>query len=249
MSLADTEMKTVSENTIQHTEDDVAQNEFKEKIAVGVPGRRRFQKIWVRAPNNKRSRRQYNPEDDAPWDQAMSMLPTAEETEKQQETLEFLVVGLVLADTPTAYSNKGSGVGGKNTAREQALQARGTLAAQKNILRAIVPVTENMTAGSIKYYVACRPEKGLYGMRLITSDTIFFFDEFWNGIPTDANIKTRRTSLGKACRFHAAENKESPVKPLLTPKPSNNGAKSFFDFKNALQKDDVEKFIREVTVC
>ena len=47
--------QTEHDDLVQNPEIDVAQNEYLEKITVGVEGRARVQKIYVRALNGKRS--------------------------------------------------------------------------------------------------------------------------------------------------------------------------------------------------
>lgn len=45
------------------------------------------------------------------------------------------------------------------------------------MLRALVPITEYIPTGAIKYYVACHQIMRLYDLRVITHDAVFFFDE------------------------------------------------------------------------
>jgi hypothetical protein len=195
---------------VQNPEADVAQNEYLDAIKVGVAGRFRFQKIYVRTPNGKKSTAKYNPEDDAPpAGRTLSILPTTEEKEGRSDTTLFLVVGLVLASSPFQYSNRPTGKA-RDKDRERARKNRGVLPAETNVLRAVVPITEYISTGSIKYYIACHPVMNLCNMRVISSDAIFFFAEFWNGISTEADIKHRRTAIGSACKRHAATIKKPP---------------------------------------
>ncbi|KAF4301216.1 hypothetical protein GTA08_BOTSDO07290 [Botryosphaeria dothidea] len=68
----------------------------------------------------------------------------------------------------------------------------------------MVPTTEMVNAGSIKYYVACYSVMNLCDMRLISSDAIFFFSEIWSGISTELEVKLCRVAIGSACKIHAA---------------------------------------------
>ncbi|KAF4301218.1 hypothetical protein GTA08_BOTSDO07289 [Botryosphaeria dothidea] len=88
-------------NLVHYPQTDMAQNESLDKMTVGVAGRMPFQKIYVRAANGKKSTTRYNPEEDAPSpEQTVSILPTTEEKVGRPNTMEFLVVGLVLASDP-----------------------------------------------------------------------------------------------------------------------------------------------------
>lgn len=76
-----------------------------------------------------------------------------------------------------------------------------------SFLRAVVPVTEFVQTSSIKYYVACHPVDNVCSTRLISSDCIFYLPEMWSDMPAKADIKTRRSKLGAACKLHAAKRK------------------------------------------
>jgi hypothetical protein len=205
-------------DVVTDAELDIAKTELLERITVGVPGRQRFQKIFVRKSGSGaggKTTMTYKPEDDAPAaDRTLSILPTTEEIESRAETLEFLVVGLVLAANPLQYSTKASG-SSRNKQRDADRAARGILPAQSNILRAIVPTTDFIGTGSIKYYVACHQLHGLCNLRVISSDAIFYFQEIWDGIPDDLPAKERRRQLGAACKMHAARDKKPPQRALI----------------------------------
>ncbi|EUC49508.1 hypothetical protein COCMIDRAFT_84600, partial [Bipolaris oryzae ATCC 44560] len=84
----------------------------------------------------------------------------------------------------------------------------GVLLAEANMLRAIVPTSETIANGSIKYYVACHQTVGLCDTRLIAGDMIFYFSEIWDNISHNAQIKQSRTALGTACKYHASKTKK-----------------------------------------
>jgi hypothetical protein len=201
------EIEAPEQDLVQDPGTDVAFNEFRDAIKVGVAGRARFQKIYVRLLNGKKSKDSYNPEVDAPPpDQTVSILPTTPENEGRPGTESFLIVGIVLALDPAKYSTRLSGTGGaKDKTREEERKKRGVLPVEKNVLRALVPVTEYINSGNNKYYVACHSTHGMCSLRTITSDKIFYFSEIWGDIAPDAIIKHRRTALGQACKLHAAK--------------------------------------------
>lgn len=120
-----------------------------------APGRQRFQKIYVRKSGaGGKTTALYKPEEDAPAaNNLVSILPTKEKIESRAETMEFLVVGLVLAGNLLQYSTQGSSRS-RDKKGDEERAARGVLAAERNVLRAIVPTTEFISTSSIKYYVA-----------------------------------------------------------------------------------------------
>ena len=195
---------------------DIAKSQLLEKIVVGVSGRQRFQKIYVRKSGaGGKTTTSYKPADDAPAaNNIVSILPTKQEIESRAETIEFLVVGLVLAKNPLQYSTQGSGRS-RHKKRDEERAARGVLPAEKNILRAIVPITDLISTSSIKYYVACKQLFGICHMRVITGDAIFFFQEIWEGIPDGLDVKERRSQIGAACKKHAARDKKPPQRALI----------------------------------
>jgi hypothetical protein len=205
-------------DVVTDAEHDIAKTELLDSITVGVPGRQRFQKIFIRKSGSGaggKTTTQYKPAEDAPHaDRTLSILPTKEEIESRAETLEFLVVGLVLAANPQQYSTKASGPS-RNKQRDAERTARGVLPAQSNILRAVVPTTDFIGTGSIKYYVACRQLHGLCNLRVIPSDAIFYFQEIWDGISDAVPVKERRRQLGAACKMHAARDKKPPQRALI----------------------------------
>jgi hypothetical protein len=117
-------------NIVTHPENDIATSELLDKIIVGVQGRQWLQKIFIRkSGGGGKTITQYNPEVDAPAaDRTVSILPTKEEIESRAETLEFLVVGLVLAVNIQRYSTKASGTS-RNKKRDAERTARGVLLA------------------------------------------------------------------------------------------------------------------------
>ncbi|KAJ4373387.1 hypothetical protein N0V83_003682 [Neocucurbitaria cava] len=211
------------EDLVQDPRTDIAKNEFLEKLVVGVAGRVRHQTIYIRTPNNKRSKDQYKPEVDAPVPgRTLSILATSAEKEGRHDTQPFLVVGIVLARNPMKYSDKGTGRGGRNAEKSKARDARGTLPAESNILRAVVPITEYISQASVKYYIACNEVHGLCGLRTIVGDAIFFFEEIWTDIPSGADVKQRRSLLGSACKTLASMNKTPDPRAVTTIKNSKD---------------------------
>ncbi|EAT82057.2 hypothetical protein SNOG_10663 [Parastagonospora nodorum SN15] len=211
------------QDLVQEPEKDVATTSHLEMMKVGVQGRCRFQKIYIRG--TKKSTTAYKPEADAPADdRTLSIIPTEEEKQGRPETTQYLVVGFVLAANPSKYTPKSVGNSSRNKDREQARKARGTLDAERNIIRAVVPMTE-FVSDTIKYYAACHSTHGLCTLRVILVDDIFFFDEFWRDVVPSGKVKDRKARLSLACKYHAAYTKKPPEKPrTIIRKPDNSTA-------------------------
>ena len=195
---------------------DIATSMTFEKIVVGFPGRNRFQRIYVRKSGTGtggKTTTSYKPAEDAPTE-PISILPTKEEIESRAGTMEFLVVGIVLAEDPGKYSTIGTGKS-RSKKRVEERAARGVIPAERNVLRAMVPITDSISNGSIKYYVACNQLHGLCNMRVITTDSIFYFQEIWDGIPEGLEVKERRSQVGASVKKHAARDKRPPQRALI----------------------------------
>ena len=189
------------EALVQDPSQDIAKSQSLEQMVVGVPGRREFQKIYMR---DNTSTLKYNPSIDAPpIDHPLSVTPSKEEVDGGPKLTPYLVVGLVLADEPSKYTTKGTGRS-RNKELEEIRKKRGVLPQEARVLRAVIRQSEFIQQTSPKYYVAVHPESGLSTTRLITADTILFFSEFWVDVQGDA--RTRRLQLGAACKRHAAVN-------------------------------------------
>lgn len=195
---------------------DIAISPNLERIVVGVTGRQRFQKIFVRKSSaGGKTTIMYNVDDNAPKAGSLiSILPTKAEVESRADTIEFLVVGIVLADFPAKYSTSGTGKA-RDKKREKERADRGVIPAEKNILRALVPTTDSISSAGVKYYVACNQLFGICNLRLITVDSIFFFDEIWEGVSEKLDAKKRAPALGLSCKTHAARDKRPPQRALV----------------------------------
>ncbi|RDL39909.1 Uncharacterized protein BP5553_04249 [Venustampulla echinocandica] len=207
-------------------QNDIAKNEHGDRITIGVSGRKRFQKIWARKSKaGRKTTQQYQVQNDAPpANQTLSILPTQEEIDSRAETIEYLVVGLVLADNPLKYSTKATGQS-RDKVRESQRAARGVLPPYNNVLRALVPTTDNISSGSIKYYVSCHELHGLCNIRTIPGEAIFYFQEIWDDVADGLTVKDRRSQLGLACKKHAARDKRPPQRALI-PISANNSTPS-----------------------
>jgi hypothetical protein len=188
--------------------EDIAESIAGEKIVVGVTGRERAGKIYIRAGHHKGGKtvKKYNVELDVP-EHPIPLLPTEEERVGRAGTQQYMVVGIVLAEDPTKYSTKGQGLS-RDKGRVEKRKARGTMSPEKNLLRAVVKTTESVDTGaSPKYYVACNYLHGLCDLRTATVDTIFFFSEVWEEAGDAKGAKEKQIQIGAACKRMAAKDK------------------------------------------
>ena len=131
---------------------DIAKNLSMDTMVVGVAGRQRVSKIYVRSGTSKggKTRQSYDPVKDMP-NSLMPIIPTTKERQGRSGTLEFLVVRLVLAQEPRKYSTIGIAKAGDKS-HDEARRARGALPSEANVLRALVQTTGSIdTAASIKF--------------------------------------------------------------------------------------------------
>ena len=219
---AEMEPESSAAELVQDPAQDIAMNEYQEKLTVGVPGRRRCQVIYIStSKNGKRSKDTYNVEHDAPpAGRTPSIIPLKEELTPGHNTEAHLVVGVILARHPFAYSDKSKtpNASRKNKGLSEARKKRGVLPATTELLRVTVPLTEYIQTTSHKYYVACHQMHGICGMRVISSNAVFFFDEVYSSLGTavNGNLKNRTANLGLACRTLAATNKTSDPRAVTT---------------------------------
>lgn len=186
--------------------------------------------------NRKRSKDTYNVEHDAPpAGQTPSIIPSKEELTPGHNTEAHLIIRVILARDPFAYSDKSKtpNAGRKNKGLLEARKKRGVLPAITELLRVTVPLTEYIQTTSHKYYVACHQMHGIYRMRVISSDTVFFFDEVYSSLGTavDSNLKNRTANLGLACRTLTATNKTSDPRAVTTIKKARTSKTVYYDLE------------------
>jgi hypothetical protein len=92
---------------IMNGAEDIAKNLSMDTMVVGVAGRQRVCKIYVRSGTSKggKTSQSYDPAKDMP-NSPIPIIPTTEERQGRSGTLEFLVVGLVLAQEPRTISSR-----------------------------------------------------------------------------------------------------------------------------------------------
>jgi len=194
---------------------DVAVTMDGEQMKVQAVGRLPMQKVFLwegnlDGPKKKKDKgagltnKGYNPDEDGPAVATQGgRLPTSEELQSGPTTVQYLEVGLVVGDKPDKYKPT-AGSSKKDMKADR--QRRGQMPRDKNAIRAFIPITENIPTQS-KYYVGIKLAGGRLNPRSIDGEVIFFYPEFWQGVPEDAPKVTRRTFVNNQTKYLAATNK------------------------------------------
>lgn len=141
----------------------------------------------------------YDPTVDGPDVAGLSdMRPSAEELVPHATAAQYLEVGLVVGANPKKVKEERKNKRTKGTTTPTGRDPQA--------LRVVIPVTEYV-ADQSRYYIACKPAGGRCFPRVADGDVVFFYDEFWRGLPDGLNKKQRQTFVNAATKKHAAINK------------------------------------------
>lgn len=258
---------------------DIARTVHQEKMRVQANGRRTFQQVHLWMPDNKNTAgkskyergsttQQYQPNVDGPSQTPCPILPRGNELVDHEDAKLYLEVGIIIGADPTRYESKGL----KSKQRNLDRQRRGILPRDDGAMRVFIPVTEYI-APQAKFYVGCRLSGGRLLPRVIETDSIFFYSEFWRGISDSLNLKPRRAEMATACKRAAAINKSGPanktvpgasanasdvgeatlepVRQVQEPIPTavrSEGSDAFFDFDRPLSAENARKLALDLMV-
>ncbi|KAI6824688.1 hypothetical protein KC340_g11217 [Hortaea werneckii] len=200
---------------IQNGQKGIAKTVDGDLMMVEADGRKPLQKVWLWTESNKRktgssstTNKSYNPEEDGPPASSVPpKLPGRLELESHQKTSEYLEVGLIIGDQPDKFRSKGVS---RDAAREKARKEQGVMRRNQNAMRVFAPVTP-VISKAVKYYVGVKETEGRLFPRVIAGDNIFFYAEFWHGLPNGESKRARTTYVNNRTGFHAASNK-TPAK-------------------------------------
>nr|POE65121.1 hypothetical protein CFP56_34789 [Quercus suber] len=248
---------------------DIAMTLDGERMKVQALGRVPMQRIWLWTGSNEGTVKRtssnvaYDKATDGPTDDSPSLLlPTIEELTPSPVAMQYLEVGLVIGNDPKKYLPVGES---RNKARVKAREDRGVLSRDPSALRAFIPITEYI-ATQAKYYVGTHPTNGRCFPRVIDQGVVFYYEEFWHGLPDNSNKKTRRSFINNNIKRLAAIRKApmvpSPAKivssPLADQTASNSltvtvnenmteGVKAFYCFEDEqFTGEDAEKARQEL---
>jgi len=192
---------------------DIAMTMDGEQMKVQAPGRLPMQRVYLWEGNpdpNKKDKgfrftnKPYNPKEDGPEVSSQGgRLPTPKELQPGPNAVQYLEVGLVIGDNPAMYKpTAGNSKKDIKTDRHR----RGKMPRAESAIRAFIPITENIPTQS-KYYVGIKPTQGRLNPRCIDGEVIFFYPEFWQGVPTDVSKVERRVFINYQTKHLAAVNK------------------------------------------
>lgn len=198
---------------IDSVEKDVAENYHRERMRIDTPRRMTYQRFFVRPSrkDNAKTTITYDALSDITPKWRTSIPPAGKETQARNNTVPVVVVGLVIADEPLKYSTTGTGQKAKSKGQDR--RARGILPRPSKVLRAVTPVTEYIESKS-KFYVAVNPTDGLCDLRVIPSEAIFFFPEYFTSVSKSLALRVKRKALSAACRYAAANQTTTTKKTM-----------------------------------
>ncbi|KAI7316662.1 hypothetical protein KC315_g10681 [Hortaea werneckii] len=204
---------------IQNGQKGIAKTVDGDLMMVEADGRKPLQKVWLWTESNKRktgssstTNKSYNPEEDGPPASSVPpKLPGRLELESHQKTSEYLEVGLIIGDQPDKFRSKGVS---RDAAREKARKEQGVMRRNQNAMRVFAPVTP-VISKAVKYYVGVKETEGRLFPRVIAGDNIFFYAEFWHGLPNGESKRARTTYVNNRTGFHAASNKTPAKRDLI----------------------------------
>jgi hypothetical protein len=209
-SSSSNELAPTQHEPITDGQADIAMTSDMDKMKVELVGRQPLQKVWLWTGSNEQTEgkkkttsslttnKQYKPENDGPDVAGLpGALPTEQERVPHETAVEYLEVGLVIGEEPQRV---------KRTHKGRMKETRPTLTREPTALRAFIPITPYV-AEQAKYYVGCKPTAGRCFPLVIDGDSVFFYAEFWHGLPEKANKKERRSFVNAKTKYHAAVNK------------------------------------------
>jgi len=177
---------------------DIASTLSGERMRVQAPGRLLMQTVylWKGNRNGKKTNkgtgltnRPYNAEEDGPATNPVERLPTAQELQSGDDVMLYREVGIVIGDDPHKY--KGAPLAVKKNRIDR--KRRGDMPRDESSIRAFIPFTQDIVLQS-RYCVGVKPTDGYLHPRVIDSDCIFFYPEFWEGC-NETNKKDRRVFM------------------------------------------------------
>lgn len=168
----------VQQGMVTDGANDIAKALHLAQVRLGQNGRTQYQVIHLYRDGRKSlTNKNYSPTDDCN-DHETDLLGTPEEKTSSEGVVPMMVVGVIFGKEPEKF---------KMAERE----STSIMDLRADSLRVVVPLSEYIEK-NFKCYVACRPVKGVYAMRVISADTVAFFPEFWNGVAEKSNQKARR---------------------------------------------------------
>jgi hypothetical protein len=243
---------------------DIAETLDGERTKVQAPGRLPMQLVYLRKGNTNGRKKTgkgltnipYDPKEDGPVTNPVGSLSTAQELlPSGPNAVQYLEAGIVIGDDPSRFKPAPNADRKNKEARRQ----RGEMPRHTSAMRVFIPVIPAAAvARQAKYYVGVKPVDGCLQPRIINSECVFFYPEFWQGVEgatkkgrrafmytrmkqLAVSTQTTQDELGTATKATADET----ASPEVVDGP---GLKSFFDFDTELILEDAENVARELKV-
>jgi hypothetical protein len=186
----------------------------------------------------------------------VGQLPSAQELLPGPNVVQYLEVGNVIGDDPLRF--KPGALINKQNRNDR--EHRGEMPRHSSAIRAFIHTTTTV-ASQAKYVVGVKPENGYLQPRMIDSERIFFYPEFWKGIekgPKKGKKKLMNTRVKQlatdiptqAERTTATTTAEELASVDLNDDPhtATPGVKSFLDFEEELGLEDAANAAHELKV-
>jgi hypothetical protein len=176
-------LESESHAPIADGDTDVAETSDGERMKVQAPGRLPMQRVYLLrgsadSKNEKGlANRAYGVKEDGPVMNPVGQIPSAQELLPGPNVVQYLEVGIVIGDDPLRF--KPGALINKQNRHDR--EHRGDMPRHSSAIRAFIHTTTTV-ASQAKYVVGVKPENGYLQPRIIDSERIFFYPEFWKGI-------------------------------------------------------------------
>lgn len=170
---------TPQPRTIDDGHEDIARRFSGEKLRVDASNRRTFLKCFLRTYGGKNTKESYDVESHGPGihPNPDAKLPLETELVQDEQTREFLEVGLILAEDPELYLKVTKHGISRDSAAEKARAERILERSQHLVLRAYIEVTE-IRPVQAEFFVGCLFRDGHYELKRGKREWVFFYQEF-----------------------------------------------------------------------
>jgi hypothetical protein len=233
-------------------------------MKVQAPGRHPMQRVYLRKGNinGKKNTKgltnvPYDTTEDGPVMHPVEQLPSAQELLPGPGVVQYLEVGIAIGDNPSRFKPAPNADRKNRDDRRQ----RGDMLRHTSAIRVFIPIMPDVIKQA-KYYVGVKPVDGYLQPRIINSECVFFYPEFWQGIEK-ATKKERRAFMFTRMKQLAVTTQpqdehntasitamDETASPEVVdgPPKTTPGVDSFFDFGTELGLEDAESVAHELNV-
>ncbi|KAK0291074.1 hypothetical protein LTR35_001795 [Friedmanniomyces endolithicus] len=210
-AVADPAASSSQQTIIDNGREDIAMTFAGERMMVEANGRRTFQKVYLYSQSDdsgqatqKATNKTYDVAEDGPPDEGLTRLPSQNELTEDNNTRQYLEVGIVMGKDPSKYTPKGH----QQLDMRKERKLRGKMRRDEYAMRVFTPITE-FCEPQAKLYVGCNPIEDRPQVRVIRMKDVFYYSEFTQGFEAGA-IKDREPGIMTRIRKAAAVNKSQP---------------------------------------